>query len=336
MKPVKIGIIGPGWASYKLYGAWIMRRPELKLHSVYSRSLARAENFAAEFSRMGPIRAFDDLDAMLADDELEAVAVVNPDGAHANVSIRAAKAGKSVFVEKPMGITTSECEEMLAACKDAGVKLAVGYRLRFHGGHRAIVDAMHAGTFGRLRHIRMHMELAELGDGTWRNKEGLGRWWALSKFGTHMIDMALWALDRPVSEIKGFNAVVRHEAGRSDRDSCLHWAYDNGPSVEIFTTNVWGDSHSVLEFHFDNHFVEMINTIGFDCGGAVLIDGEELDYELQWEFGQQFTDFALAIRQDRDPYVTGEIGLENVRLLELCDEKAVRVTIPNVAEQANL
>lgn len=331
MKPVNIGIIGPGWASYKLYGAFILRRPELNLHSVYSRSLARAENFATEFSSKGPVRAFDDLGAMLADEELDAVAVVNPDGVHAKFSILAAKAGKSVFVEKPMGITSSECEQIIATCSAAKVKLAVGYRLRFHGGHQAIVNALHAGTFGRLRHVRMHMELAEFGNGGWRNREDLGRWWALSKFGTHMIDMALWAVDRPVAEIKGFNGIIRQEEGRKDRDSSLSWAYDDGPSVQIFTTNVWGDSSSTLEFHTDTHIIEMINTIGFDCGGSIRIDGEELDYELAWEFGEQFADFACAIREDREPMVTGAIGLENVRLLEMCDEKAITAQIPTVA-----
>jgi predicted dehydrogenase len=57
--------------------------------------------------------------------------VVLPNSMHAEYTIRAALAGKYVICEKPMALNVAECKDMIAACKEAGVKLSVGYRLYF-------------------------------------------------------------------------------------------------------------------------------------------------------------------------------------------------------------
>ncbi len=329
MKPVNIGIIGPGWASTNLYATAIMRRPELRLHSVYSRSIERAKNFASEFPSRGTVRAYDDLQAMLANPELEAVAIVNPDGLHCDSVLQCAKAGKSVLVEKPMALSSGDCEAMIRACDEANVKLSIGYRLRYHGGHKTVMKHLHHGTFGKLRLVRMHMALNEMGNGDWRNSSAkLGKWWALSKFGTHLVDLALWATnDRPTSDIQALTGIVRNGEGQSDRDSAISWSYADGPTVQLVCSNTWDDGMSWVELHCDKACIEMTDTVGFHCGGPITVNGEDLAYELEWEFDEQLVDLASAIRNDGTPRVTGHIGLENVRVLEMCDERARHETL---------
>jgi glucose-fructose oxidoreductase len=70
--------------------------------------------------------------ARLADNpDIDIVYVVTPNGLHAGHCIAAAKAGKHVICEKPMANTVAECDAIIAACRAAGVRLSVGYRLHF-------------------------------------------------------------------------------------------------------------------------------------------------------------------------------------------------------------
>src|SRR5256714_11421184 len=73
------------------------------------------------------------LDELLARDDVDAVLVASPHTAHLEQVTRAAKAGKHVLVEKPMGLNTGECDAMIRACRDAGVVLAVIQTVRLRG-----------------------------------------------------------------------------------------------------------------------------------------------------------------------------------------------------------
>ena len=86
-----------------------------------------AESAAKEFGG----KAYTDLDSMLADPEVEAVHVCTPHNQHGEQVVAAAKAGKHVLVEKPMALTLEACDQMIAACEDAGKVLMVGQVMRY-------------------------------------------------------------------------------------------------------------------------------------------------------------------------------------------------------------
>ena len=74
---------------------------------------------------------YENFDRIKDNPDIDAVYVITPNGLHHDQVIRVAKAGKHVICEKPMAINAKEGEEMVKACKDAGVKLLVGYRMHF-------------------------------------------------------------------------------------------------------------------------------------------------------------------------------------------------------------
>src|SRR3546814_4267660 len=77
---------------------------------------------------------------------------------HAEYTIRAAKAGKHVMCEKPMAISSAECEAMIAACKAADRKLMIGYRCHFEATNLEAMRRAHAGEIGTLRYFRRSEE----------------------------------------------------------------------------------------------------------------------------------------------------------------------------------
>lgn len=96
------------------------------------------------------VAAYDSLDAMLADPQVEAVAVLTPSGMHAEHAIAAANAGKHVVVEKPMALRLEDADAMIAACDRARVKLFVVKQNRLNVPVVKAREALDAGRFGKL------------------------------------------------------------------------------------------------------------------------------------------------------------------------------------------
>ena len=151
---IKFGIVGPGKIADRSLAPAIGAVDGARLWSVTSRSLSRAEEFATKHGASGTSPAFDDYEAMLDDPSLDAVVISTPDKLHGDQGIVAANAGKHVFMEKPMTASSEEGQRLLRACNANGVKLGVAYHLRWHRGHRKLVERVHGGEIGKIHHAR--------------------------------------------------------------------------------------------------------------------------------------------------------------------------------------
>ena len=107
---------------------------------------AAADRLAAEIG----CNAYHDLDAMLADPDVDVVTICTPSGAHMEPAVAAAKAGKHVIVEKPLEVTLKRCDKIIQACEKAGVTLSAIFPSRFHESSRLLKRAVDRGRFGRL------------------------------------------------------------------------------------------------------------------------------------------------------------------------------------------
>ncbi|MBT6273309.1 MAG: Gfo/Idh/MocA family oxidoreductase, partial [Chromatiales bacterium] len=142
---MKIAMIATGRIAETQLAPAIAAARGAQLWSVYSRDQGRAEAFARTHGAASATPAYDNLDALLSDDELDAVLIASPDKLHAPQTIAAVKAGKHVLTEKPMTTDAASAEAMVDAASSAGVKLGVAYHLRWHAGHRALHEAAAAG-----------------------------------------------------------------------------------------------------------------------------------------------------------------------------------------------
>lgn len=96
---------------------------------------------------------YQNFDQIIKNKDIDLVYVVLPNGLHKEFVIRAAKAGKHVITEKPMAITVKDCEEMIKACNDNNVQLAIGYRLHYEPTHLEIKRLGQEKIFGQVRFI---------------------------------------------------------------------------------------------------------------------------------------------------------------------------------------
>lgn len=122
-----------------------------ELLAVASRTATKAATFAADH---GISRAYGSYEALLEDEDVDAVYIPLPNSMHREWTIRAAEAGKHVLCEKPLALDAAECEEMAAAARDAGVKLMEAFMYRFHPRTERVVEMLRSGQVGRIQAIR--------------------------------------------------------------------------------------------------------------------------------------------------------------------------------------
>lgn len=292
-----------------------------RLWSVLSRDRARAADFAARHGAAAPDPAFDDLERLLADPGLDAVVVASPDKLHAQQGIAAARAGKHVFMEKPMVTDRAEGRALVDACRDAGVKLGVAYHMRWHAGHRALAAAAHAGRLGALRHVRIQWTVRAADASNWRAAPDVGRWWSLGGVGTHCLDQARWLLLPSAGEVSAIESVIDRSVwnGPHDETAVLALHFENGATAEICTSMQF-DSPRRMEVYGDRGWAVAEETLGYSGAGRIRMgegggEGGELEFEVQNPYVGEVRDFVLAVEEDREPEVDGEEGLRNVDLL---------------------
>ena len=135
------------------------------------------------------VRACTCIEKILDDDAIQAVYVATPNHLHKDDVLTCAQAGKHVLCEKPLALTTAEIQEMIAACKSAGVLLGVGFMMRFNVYHRHVRDLIQAGAFGIPMHARGQMtSWHPPSEGAWRHVAQRGGG-VVNDVGSHVVDV---------------------------------------------------------------------------------------------------------------------------------------------------
>ncbi|TWD84724.1 putative dehydrogenase [Kribbella amoyensis] len=170
--PLKIAVLGFWHVHAGDYARQTEQHPGTDLVAVWDDDLelgqAGADRFGVPFT--------DDLDALLARDDLDGVVVTTATNVHRDIMVKAAAAGKHIFTEKLLAPTVAEAEEIIAAADDHGVKLIVSLPRLYHGYTQAIREVIAGGELGQLTYGRVRLSH----DGAVPTDEGEG--WLPQRF----------------------------------------------------------------------------------------------------------------------------------------------------------
>lgn len=201
---VRWGIIGLGDIAENNFVPALKKARDAQLVSVFSRSLEKGKAFIAKHRVP---RAYDKLDQMLADRELDAVYIASPNAVHAEQSIAASRAGKHVLVDKPMALTEADGERMMRAAEQHHVRIDVAYRQRYHAAH---IEARRQVQTGMLGEIQLAKAQNFLG-GTrpywarqpgWRNDPALSGAGSIVAQAVHSVDLLRYLMDSEITEVR--------------------------------------------------------------------------------------------------------------------------------------
>ena len=199
------GVIGPTHAE-----ALKALQPEgARLEAVVDEVPDKAEALAAKFGAQAM-----SLEAVLADPAIDAVTVCVPSGLHAEMGVRALKAGKHVVVEKPMDISLAACDRLLAAQRESGKRLAVISQHRFDHASVEVKAALESGLLGPMvfadARVPWFRSQEYYDSGGWRGTWALDGGGALMNQGVHTADLLRW-LCGPVETVYAQARTLAHE-----------------------------------------------------------------------------------------------------------------------------
>jgi predicted dehydrogenase len=147
--PVRVAALGLGYWGPNLARAW-SGLAETELAWLCDLDQARLDRFSAVSPEA---RTTTDLDEVLADESVEAVAIATSAPTHAQLALRAIEAGKHVFVEKPLALTSADARAMARAADRAGTLLVVGHLLVHHPAVAMLKSLIASGELGRTHYI---------------------------------------------------------------------------------------------------------------------------------------------------------------------------------------
>ncbi len=197
------GLIGTGRHAERFVAPAMGESKTSRLVAVFSRDRIRGREFATKHSCPS---VYDSLDELLDDKGVDAVFVCSPNHVHKEQVIRAAAAGKHVLCEKPLAITSADCLAMIHACRNAGVRLAVGFHLRHNPLHAAVREIVSRGTLGEIVFAEVQY-MHVIGGGLsrtsapWRRDPKIAGGGSFLSTGTHALDLLRFVLKREATQV---------------------------------------------------------------------------------------------------------------------------------------
>jgi len=199
-KPLNVACIGMGWWSDVLADA-IKRSDKIKIAACFTRSESKRQAFAAKYG----CKAAPSYEAILEDRNIDAIINTTPNNVHLETTRAAAAAGKHTFLDKPIATTIADARAITAACRKAGVVLALGYQRRKENQFRWVRKQIDAGVFGKMVNAEANISRDRLGQfeaGSWRyTAEGMPGG-VMLQIGIHYADVLEYLMG-PVKSVMG-------------------------------------------------------------------------------------------------------------------------------------
>src|SRR5688500_12051714 len=188
---VRAAIIGMGNWGQNLVKSVHGRSDLIRFVAGATRTPGRAEEFSRSYGI--PVQA--SFEAVLADPSIDAVVLATPHSMHAEQIVAAARAGKHVFTEKPLGLTAGQSASAVQACAEHNVTLAVGYNWRFQPALQEIARMLADGRLGKLLHIEGNFcgpSVYRFGRDHWRQDRDEAPAGGMTGRGVHVVDAMLY------------------------------------------------------------------------------------------------------------------------------------------------
>jgi predicted dehydrogenase len=319
---LSLGQILPGFNTSK-YG---------KPVALVSGEAEKAKKIAAQYG-IDPknIYNYQNFDSIKNNAEIDAVYIVLPNSMHEEYVIRAAKAGKHVLCEKPMATSAKACQNMIDACKLAGKKLMVAYRIQYEPHNHLAKQWVRDQKYGKIKLIDLHNS-QNIGDpAQWRLHKSLSGGGSLPDIGLYCLNTARYLLGEEPHTVNATIFSTPNDERFKEVEETVLWQmeFPGGALVNASTSygihqsrryRCFGDKGGY--FGLDPAFdYERLKMEGSYADGKQEINISPSIKEAQ-QFALELDHFSQCILENKTPYTPGEEGLQDQKIIEAIYESA--------------
>lgn len=324
MKKVRWGVIGCGGIARKrtLPGMMLAKNAECVALMDVNEEFVKAVQ-----EQFNIPRTYTSLEELLSQKDIDAVYIATPVFCHKEQVEKAARAGKHILLEKPMGLTCAEAEEIRNICLECGVKLGVGFMMRFHDAHGKVKALIDEGEIGEVVSAYAKFNCwSPVSEVKWRQTKRYSGGGTMMDMGIHCIDLLQYMTGlqtRTVTALCGNQIFVYPDV--EDAASAV-LGMNNGALFTVEANFNIPDTIGGCKFEIygTKGCIVAERTIGQTESGMVRYcrfdQAEEGFKELVYVSGNMYTkeldSFSLAVLGEAEVPVTAEEAIFNQRIVE--------------------
>jgi predicted dehydrogenase len=316
MNRLRIGVIGFGFMG-KMHAAIFNQLPQTELVAVVDVDPSRFED-----STFQGVNFYTDFRDLLQRKDIDAVSICVSDAAHFQPAIQSAQAGKHIFLEKPIALNLDEARLIVQQAAQNGVKLMIGFLLRFDPRYAKVKDLIEQGNIGDVVHIHARRNSPK-SEGPVRYK---GSTPLLFHVTIHDLDLILWYLQDAVKTVYAQAVSKALKDNKMDDTVFAILRFQNDTLVNLESSWALPEGSATKL----DAYMEILGTRGMakvECGFSGLwycdSQGTSFPDTMHWprvrdqqmgDLREELMHFANCILEDTPPLVTGEDGLRSLEL----------------------
>ncbi len=344
MSKLKWGILGAARVNERLLPA-IIEAPNSQLVAIASRRPGAAKATLEKYApcHANNVQCYDDMDALIQDNNVEAVYCPMANEEHAQWALKCINAGKHVLIEKPMALSVKDIETIEAAAAKNKVKVMEGFMYRFHPQHKRVQEIIDSGLIGDVLSARASfsflMKQARMYRINRSMADGGGALWDIGPYAIHSLR---WAMGLNIGQsnrkpLEPTSVIAHAKLNEHGADTVMSGVLDFGTDAEgrarfgqfdisfersrkseyeIIGTKGWVKCHAAWVFQND---VPVISW--------ALEDGKyaEERFAPSNHFNLEIEHFSDCVLNDKTPYLTLEDAKANCKAMEMVVEAAAKI-----------
>ena len=313
-----VALVGLGYYSTDLLAPALQQTKNCYLAGIVTGTPAKAEKWKKQYNIPDKnIYSYQNFDQIANNPDIDVVYVVLPPSMHEEYVVRAAKAGKHVWVEKPMAVTAKECQNMIDTCRKNKRVLTVGYRLHHDPNTQAYIKYLRDGNIGKINMVSCSAGYYDARTDHWKQKKEMG--------GGVMYDMGVYVLqgarlatgEEPIA-LTAQQYTSRPEVYKNglDETSMVQLEFPSGARAAVQSS--YGMNMNFLHVTGQKGKLQMEPYSAYDGVKGEGSNGFKTNvaYKSPWQQATQMDNDAKAIMQNTPVLVPGEEGLADIRIVE--------------------
>ncbi len=330
MAKVRIGQVGITGHGVTILNA-IRAAKGLELVSIFDTKSDEARRVSREFG----VKQAKDYENLLEDPDVQAVALVTPNHLHAEQVEKAVKAGKHVFVEKPMASTVAEARQMISRTQKAGLVLMVGHNTRRRLVFRHAKQILKKNRLGKIVGVEMNVSRpAGLFDDVpaWKADPKLTSLLPMTQLGIHFVDTIHYLTESATKSVSCVAANVAMKGGALDASAAL-LQLESGIPVTLSSYYVTPDVYDVRIFGTGGVLQCWNSSLKLELlqnGSLQRALEEDFSSEGQASFVEEMNEFGECVQTGKKPETGGEEGLMALAVIEAMTESLKTRTVVNM------
>jgi len=329
-KKLSIGIVGLGALAQTTHIPIYRKMSNVEIVAICDSDVRKLDHVAR---RVGVKKRYVDFQALIEDEQVEAVIIAAPSYLHAPMTLAALKFNKHVFCEKPMAISLGEAEEVVDAARKTKKKLAIGLNNRFRPDVQTLKSFIDHGELGDIFYMKAGwlMGRSAWSFDDWHTANIRSGGGSFSSIGVNLLDICLWFLEKKEPVAISGACHVRDGPEKIDDTAIafIRYSDDSVLTIEVgwslifekdfLYCNIFGSKGAALlnplEIHKEMH--------GHLVNVTPAIEKRNY-YRVSFELEDRF--FVEAVLKDKDPVFSGQDGLVIARVVDAFYRSAAKKT----------